>query len=874
MKQYVSRFSGKELDERLTKVDDIPTKTSELNNDSGFISEAEADNKYTDKNKTGVLEKDIKDLKDRIDVEIPTKISQLENDKKYITDSEVQNKLNNLNNTVDYFGDIIELNITSKGGNIDSVEVNEGVLVDTLLTKANLDENGKIITSQLPDYILGQVMFGGLIYSDGTITASSNFKSKYGNDTNISANEASKYNGVYFIVTGEVVNMTIAGVSQVSTGDWIISVGDSWKKIDNSDAVTSVAGLVGNVNASSLAAVLADLSDENALVRKRELGQYVTEIELRDFEADRVDAKLIKKQDILVSGQNIKTVNGETLLGEGDITIKGSSLPEGVIDENGYLYSNGEKVDMRFTRSLLPVGTNVPASANLNTIEFLKIGKYYCSLNVDAKTIKNCPVNVAFSMEVFNPLGTNVDDETTREYTYRLRVLTQYDTGQQYMQLCRTNGTPGSWIYESWYVTPRVKFALASSKNDGTAAIGATNKGVYIDSTGEIKAMSYTVAKSVPSNAVFTDTNTKVTAVENHYTPAEDESQQIDAPSGEVVTGIKRDAAGHVVGVVTTPQTSGGDSIIVETDPVFSASPAATITNDKISTWDGKQDAITDLNTIRQNADDGESAYRAILDGDVLLSDDVAKVATSGSYNDLIDTPTIPSEQVNADWNATSGKAQILNKPTIPSAVTESTISGWGFTKNTGTYSKPSTGIPKTDLSSGVQTSLGKADTAIQSTSFGELTDLAVVKGFESAQNGTVYALPDCDTGDEDDILLSRGSVKTINGQSIVGRGDIEIGGSYNRVYTDAVEVELQANTYTVVNIPVSDSVVITLSDVNNATLAAEYVIQFQVDATSNGAELIVPDGVVWADGVLPAMTNGKTYELSFVDNLATFLEF
>lgn len=50
----------------------------------------------------------------------------------------------------------------------------------------------------------------------------------------------------------------------------------------------------------------------------------------------------------------------------------------------------------------------------------------------------------------------------------------------------------------------------------------------------------------------------------------------------------------------------------------------------------------------------------------------------------------------------------------IPSEVTETTVAGWGFTKNTGTYSKPSGGIPSTDLASAVQTSLGKADTAIQ----------------------------------------------------------------------------------------------------------------------------------------------------------------
>jgi hypothetical protein len=50
-------------------------------------------------------------------------------------------------------------------------------------------------------------------------------------------------------------------------------------------------------------------------------------------------------------------------------------------------------------------------------------------------------------------------------------------------------------------------------------------------------------------------------------------------------------------------------------------------------------------------------------------------------------TLSIPAAQVQADWNVTntSSMAYIKNKPTIPSAVTESTVSGWGFTKNSGT---------------------------------------------------------------------------------------------------------------------------------------------------------------------------------------------
>ena len=47
---------------------------------------------------------------------------------------------------------------------------------------------------------------------------------------------------------------------------------------------------------------------------------------------------------------------------------------------------------------------------------------------------------------------------------------------------------------------------------------------------------------------------------------------------------------------------------------------------------------------------------------------DLATVAFSGNYNDLTNKPTIPAAQVNSDWNATSGVAKILNKPTILSA--------------------------------------------------------------------------------------------------------------------------------------------------------------------------------------------------------------
>lgn len=48
----------------------------------------------------------------------------------------------------------------------------------------------------------------------------------------------------------------------------------------------------------------------------------------------------------------------------------------------------------------------------------------------------------------------------------------------------------------------------------------------------------------------------------------------------------------------------------------------------------------------------------------------VAEVALTGDYNDLTNKPTIPSAQINSDWNASSGVAQILNKPTLAAVAT------------------------------------------------------------------------------------------------------------------------------------------------------------------------------------------------------------
>ena len=236
----------------------------------------------------------------------------------------------------------------------------------------------------------------------------------------------------------------------------------------------------------------------------------------------------------------------------------------------------------------------------------------------------------------------------------------------------------------------------------------------------------------------------------------------------------------------------------------------------------------------------------------------LAAVATSGSYNDL------------------------SNKPTIPSAVTESTVSGWGFTKNTGTYSKPSGGIPKTDLASAVQTSLSKADSAVAARDFGNYKYADDLDGIIS-KGQVYYSLPDSvsDVSIEDDIIVTVSTLKTINGQSLIGSGDIAIsgGGGGGKEYVAAPlmtepmgtsifftnAVPLEPNKVYVAKKKVS-AINADIISIPDSSIGAEYTIMFQA-ATSELSISISQGTLLWANGAIPTIEADTYYELSLVLN-------
>lgn len=120
---------------------------------------------------------------------------------------------------------------------------------------------------------------------------------------------------------------------------------------------------------------------------------------------------------------------------------------------------------------------------------------------------------------------------------------------------------------------------------------------------------------------------------------------------------------------------------------------------------------------------------------------DLATVATTGSYTDLSNTPTIPDAQVQANWGEsdTTSKAYIQNKPSIP-------VVDQALTENS----------------------------------------------TNAAQSGATYTA----LQGKQATLISGTTIKTINNESLLGSGNINISGGSAQVQSDWTETNTESMAY------------------------------------------------------------------------------
>lgn len=149
----------------------------------------------------------------------------------------------------------------------------------------------------------------------------------------------------------------------------------------------------------------------------------------------------------------------------------------------------------RLFECMVPYGTSIPEKTDLNTITYLKIGNYYCSLSATAQSMSNCPTSEAFMMRVYSPLSTTIDNESGT-WVYRVREVMTL-TGITYRQAVSSGSSAGVFSYGGW---------------KQVAFIGDIPKRLPADGGNAATVNGHSVSSDVPANAKFTDTNTTYSA--------------------------------------------------------------------------------------------------------------------------------------------------------------------------------------------------------------------------------------------------------------------------------------------------------------------------------------------------------------------------
>lgn len=419
-------------------------------------------------------------------------------------------------------------------------------------------------------------------------------------------------------------------------------------------AVNSVNGQTGDVviTATSLGAITK--ADADTL--------YATKQDLNS------------KQDTLVSGQNIKTINGQSVIGEGNIEIQQSELP----------------------------------IASANTLGGVKVGTGL-SINPESGVLSaNSPEwnNISGKPEdivnITERLASKLDTATYN--SEKSSFATKDELNSKADASAITDMATQTWVQNQSYLTEvPSNYVTDSELTEGLA--GKQDKGDY---------------------ALKSDLNTLATK-EELATKAD--TSALSSKQNTLVSG-------------TNIKTINGETILGSGNLVIQSGT---------SNWDDIQ---------------GKPQF--------------AEVATSGNYNDLINKPTIP------DVSGLATKQEIADMETKSNAAA--------------TYATKSE-IPSLE---GYLTETVASETYATKQALGNKLDTATYNSekasFETKENAaaTYQVKGDYATKQEiagkQDTLVSGTNIKTINGNSVLGAGDITIqaGGTVDTAMSDTSENAVQ----------------------------------------------------------------------------------
>lgn len=255
-----------------------------------------------------------------------------------------------------------------------------------------------------------------------------------------------------------------------------------------------------------------------------------------------------------------------------------------------------------------------------------------------------------------------------------------------------------------------------------------------------------------------------------------------------------------------------------------------------------------------------------------------AGAATSVPWSGVTGRPNIEDgaqKNVQSDWNAISGDAFILNKPTIPTKTSQLTNDS-NFLTEIPIASSTKVGGIKVSTNSGY---------SISNTGLFELSSAtSTSKGIVSIGTGL--------TVNSGKVTLNTATSSSLGGVIVPYNGTISVDTSGNISVSDKVALKTDldskqdAITYSnsssssvtlvansLIDLGTRSSAITVLLPSTASSDHKEYWFRFTADSTT-APSLSLPSSVLWQDGKTPTIKPGETYEFCITDNLVTYSMF
>ena len=450
--------------------------------------------------------------------------------------------------------------------------------------------------------------------------------------------------------------------------------------------------------------------------------------------------------DSAVSGKMDTSAMSAYTKTENFATINGSAITEGgniVIEGGGSDYSAGSNINIDENNVISVTGITVPTS---NTA-FTNDAGYVTSGEVESQITDK---NYATENWVQDNVNLAIESETARtESTYaKIGDIPSLDG----------YATTG-WVESQGYLTEHQDISGKLDTSDFTAYTASTQ--TELNNKQDASAMTaYSTTEQVQTliNTAKQEVENEIPDVSNFVTSAQVETQITDK--------------GYLTGYT-------------ETDPVFMASPASGISAQDITNWNAKLDssALTPYYTSAQT----DNAISDAVSGKADLSAVTAQISevkaqieaeipskVSSLENDLnfVNSGDVKT-QVEGYNYINSGQAQTQIDNSISGKLDTDAFTA--YTANT-----------QTEIDNAVS---GKVDSS-RVDEIEEVTASALVELHSTKQ----------------DILVSGTNIKTINNQSLLGSGNIEIQGGSGSDYSAGTNIDITNNVISVTGITIPTS--------------------------------------------------------------------